>query len=222
MTTSAPAAPCMPAKQASIAAIASLGGLRHGDALAGGEAVGLDDHRRPLGADIVAGGAGAGEAAIGGRGDAGLGAEVLGEALRALEACRCAARPERRDAGGGEVVDQPRDQRRLRPDDDEVDVPRAAEGDHRAVVGDVEADQLGAFRDAGIARRGIEPGEPRRLRELPGKRMLPSARADEEDVHAKSHPAGHGRIPSGTADPPIQWGDGRGQAPAAPASPRRN
>ena len=110
----------------------------------------------------------------------------LGVALRALEPRRFARWPEDGDAGGGEIVDDAGDERRLRPDHDEVDSLLAAEGDDRRMIGDVERDELGAFRDAGIARRGVELPELRRLRELPGQRMLAPAGADEEDVHRSS------------------------------------
>ena len=53
-----------------------------------------------------------------------------------------------------------------------------------SMVGDIEVDALGAFGDAGIARRGEERAELRRLGDLPGQRMLAPAGTDEKDVHA--------------------------------------
>ena len=79
--------------------------LRHDHALAGGEPVGLDDDRRALLAHIGLGGRGGGEALIGGGRDVVRPAQVLGEALGAFELRRRLARPERLDAGGGEIVD---------------------------------------------------------------------------------------------------------------------
>ena len=58
-----------------------------------------------------------------------------------------------------------------------------AEADDGSVVGDVEGDELGDLGDAGIARRGVELGQPRRLGQLPGQRVLAPAGADEEDLH---------------------------------------
>ena len=63
--------------------------------------------------------------------------------VKAFEPSSCAAalaRPEGLDAGGGKIVDEAGDQRRLRADDDEIDRLRPAEGDDRGVVGDVERD----------------------------------------------------------------------------------
>ena len=57
-----------------------------------------------------------------------------------------------------EIVDDAGDQRRLRPDHDEVDLVRLAERDHRRMVGDVERDAFGLPRDAGIARRADRAG----------------------------------------------------------------
>ena len=50
-----------------------------------------------------------------------LAAEILGESFRALEPGRRARRPETRNALVGQIVDDPGDQRRLGPDDHEVD-----------------------------------------------------------------------------------------------------
>src|SRR5690606_542534 len=57
---------------------------RHRYALAGGEAVGLDDDRRALVADIGFRGVGGGESAEGGGRDIVARAEILGEALGAF------------------------------------------------------------------------------------------------------------------------------------------
>ena len=55
---------------------------------------------------------------------------------------------------------------------------RPAEGDDRGVIGEVERDAFGLARDAGIARRAIEPVRQRARRDLPGERVLASAGAD--------------------------------------------
>ena len=123
-----------------------------------------------------------GEAAIGGGRDAGLAAEILGEALRAFELAPRLRRAEDPDAGGSQIVGEPGDQRRLRPDDDEVDRFAPAEGDDRRMVGWIERHAFGDAADAGIARRGVELGQQRRGRQLPGQRMLAAARADEKDT----------------------------------------
>ena len=68
-----------------------------------------------------------GEALIGGGRDAVRAAKILGEALRAFEPRRGAARAEGLDAGRFEIVDDAGAERRLRPDDDEIDGVRPAE-----------------------------------------------------------------------------------------------
>ena len=101
----------------------------------------------------------------------------------------------------------PAHQRRLRADHDEVDLVRLAERDHRRVVGDVERDALGLARDAGVARRAIEPVGERACRDLPGQRVLAPAGAEEEDVHAgastsMARRAGGTRPPTASTGPP--------------------
>ena len=124
-----------------MAASASLARLGDDDALAGGEAVGLDhDRQRLRRRDRPCAAAASREAAVGGGRDAELGAEVLGEALRAFELGRGLGRAEGLDAGRRQVVGEARDQRRLGPDHDEADVVVAAERDDGRVVGDVERD----------------------------------------------------------------------------------
>ena len=76
----------------------------------------------------------------------------------------------------------------FRADHDEIDLVGLAERDHRRVVGDVERHAFGLLRDAGIARRAIEPVGQRARRDLPGQRVLASAGAEEEDVHEETWP----------------------------------
>ena len=60
---------------------------------------------------------------------------------------------------------------------------RPAESDDSTRIGNIEHDQFCAFADARIAGGGVELGEPWRLGNLPGERMLASAGTDEEHVH---------------------------------------
>ncbi len=158
-------------------------GLRHHHALAGGEAVGLDHDRRAARARIGLGRIGGVEALIGGGRDAVFPAQILGEALGAFEPCRGPGRSERLDAGGFQVVDDAGAERRLRPDHHKVDAMFAAKRDHRPMIGEVEADAFGLPRDAGIARRAIEPVGERACRHFPGQRMLAPAGAQQQDIH---------------------------------------
>ena len=92
-----------------------------GDALAGGEPVRLHHDGEVVLHHIGARSVAVGEAAVVGGRDAGLAAEILGEALGAFELRRRFRRAEGADAGGRKIVDEAGDERRLRPDDDEVD-----------------------------------------------------------------------------------------------------
>ena len=68
--------------------------------------------------------------------------------------------------------------------DDEIDRLFLRECDERGVILYGHArDAFGDFRHAGVARHGIELRLPRRLRELPRKRMLASARSDQKYLH---------------------------------------
>ena len=60
---------------------------------------------------------------------------------------------------------------------------RAAECDHRRMVGRIERDQFAFLRDAGIARRAVELVDQRARRDLPGQRMLAAAGTEQENVH---------------------------------------
>ena len=95
-------------------------------ALAGRQAVGLDDDPRAVGverprrrpAPASASGRTRPPRAIA---DAGRGRDLVAERLAALDPGRGRGRPEDRDPGRGERVGDAGRQRRLRPDDDELD-----------------------------------------------------------------------------------------------------
>ena len=138
-------------------------GHRRGDghALAGGETVRLDDDRR---ADLAEVGHRLGKrvaAPVGGRRDAVAGAKILGEAFRPFEPRGCRGRAERTDAGRRQSIDEATDQRRLRPDDNEVDRLRAAGVDDGLVVVDVEREARRHLGDAGVAGRGEQATQQR-------------------------------------------------------------
>ena len=108
------------------------------DAFARRQAIGFDHDRRALGANEGERRLFVAEPVIGGGRNAELAAKILGEAFRAFELRRGAARPETADPCGLEIVDEAGDQRRLGTDDDEADDPRPAEIDSRAVVIEIE------------------------------------------------------------------------------------
>ena len=154
-------------------------------ALAGRQAVGLDDDRQLLRRQIGLGGARIGEAAIGAGGNGELAAQVLGEALRALELRRRLGWAKYLDPGGRQVVDEAGHQRRLGPHHDEADPVVGAEPDDGGVVGHVERHAAGDLGNAGVARRAIELGQQRARRQGPGQRVLTAAGTDEENVHQR-------------------------------------
>ena len=164
-------------------ASATVGG--DDDALAGGQPVGLDDDRRALRGDIGLRRGGVGEAAIGGGRDALAGAEVLHEALRAFERGGRGVGPNAAMPAASSASTRPRDQRRLRPDDDEIDPLAPAERDERRRCRSAAiAHAFGLLGDAGIARRAIEPVDQRRGGDRPAQRVLAPARADDQDPHS--------------------------------------
>src|SRR5260370_18726144 len=115
--------------------------------------------------------------------DGELAAKILGEALRAFEpGCR-PRRPECRYTCCRERVDDAGDERRLRPDDDEIDGIRLAEGEDGGVIGNVEADIRRERCGARIAGRDEQLRQPWALGERPSERMLAPTGTEEEDVH---------------------------------------
>ncbi len=143
----------------------------------------FDHDRRALALHIGARVIGVGEALVGAGGNAELGAQRLGEALGAFELGGDLARPERLDAGGGEIIDDAGRQRRLRPDHHELDRIRLAEVDHRGMVGDIERHAFRLPRDAGIAGRAPEVWSPGGGCDLPRQGMFAAAGTEQENVH---------------------------------------
>ena len=111
-----------------------------------------------------------------------LGHQLLGEELRALEPGGLGAGAEGGDPGLLERVDDPLDQRRLGPDDDEVGLLLARRRDDAFGVlgGDLEA--AGVGRDPGIARSAQHLARLRRARERAHDRVLASPAADDQDL----------------------------------------
>ncbi len=141
----------------------------------------------PCGLHIIFCGGDIGEARIGCGRNIVVAADVLGETLGAFQPRRRLARPECLDPGGFQLVDHAGAERAFRADHDKVHLVGAAEGDQRRVIADVQIDDLGFLRDAGIAGRAIEPLHQRARRHLPGQRMFAPAGAEKEDVHLRPH-----------------------------------
>ena len=117
--------------------------------------------------------------------DARGGHDLLGEGLGSFDPRRLLAGAEDRDAGVAQMVGKARDERRLRTDDDEVDLQLA--GERRAALRRPPAAPDGSRASAAI------PGFPGAqcsasssglLGDLPGERVLATARSDDENPHA--------------------------------------
>jgi len=83
-----------------------------------------------------------------------------------------------------QLVAETRDERRLGPDDDEIDAQLGGERhERRGIVRayGVAARELG---DPGIPRRGMQLHDTRTPDERPRERMLTAARPDEEHLHS--------------------------------------
>ena len=106
----------------------------------------------------------------------------------ALEPSSCATSrvgPEGAMPRAAEEVDEAVDQRRLGPDDDEVDGLALGRRRHGGHVAEPDVEQAGVARDAGVARRAEDLGVLRRAPERADDRVLAPARADDEDRPAR-------------------------------------
>ena len=141
-------------------------------ALAGREAVRLDDAR----------GAGDGEDA--GVRDARGGHDLLGERLGSFDLRRLLAGAEDLDAGVAQMVGKARDERRLRTDDDEVDLQLAGEGQQPFGVLRPHRMAVRKSGHSGVSGRAMQRLQLGATGDLPGERVLATARSDDENPHA--------------------------------------
>ena len=89
-----------------------------------------------------------------------------------------------------ELVDEPGHQRRLGPDDDEVDA-RLRRGGRERDGSPTSASSSSRLRaDAGVAGRADELGLLGRAGERAHERVLAPTGADDEDLHAEASPMG--------------------------------
>ncbi len=157
--------------------------------LPAGETVGLDDDgqaetgKRGQRLRLVR------AADIAGGGDAGLDAQVLGEALGALEPGGRRARPETGMPSARNVSAMPSTSGASGPTTTRPMSVASQKSMTGLVVGQVEVDQPGDLRYPRIARRGEQPRAARRLRQLPGEGMFATAAAQQKDVHGRGFPS---------------------------------
>jgi hypothetical protein len=113
-----------------------------------------------------------------------LAQEVLGEDLAAFELRGRLARPEELEPVRREPIGDPEHERRLRPDDREVDLRLAGVARERLDVVGRDVDAGRDLRERVVARRDEEATRERRGEDRLGQRVLATAGADEEDVQA--------------------------------------
>ncbi len=167
------------------------------DTLAGGEPGALDDEwprRLPYefgrGLEVI----GSDKTAIVSRWYAEPSHHVLGEGLGRLEpggqpAGAETQYPSSRQRGAlGQRIGKAKGERRLRPDDDQVDRLIIREVDDRGDVGGADRNVPSARPGTTIARRDTQPADQGRFGQLPGKRMLAAARSNNQYSHGTSNP----------------------------------
>ena len=128
--------------------------LGEDDALASGQAIGLDDDGGAHPAQIGQGRLQLGEAAVGCGGDAVALEKILGEGLGTLQLSGALAGPEAGQSRGLETIHQSRHQRRLGPNDGQADLLVPGEGQEAVEIlgGD------GHIFDPGLQRRAPVAG----------------------------------------------------------------
>ena len=160
--------------------------LGHGDddALARRESVRLDDDGRTLGFDVGACGGGIRKHFVLRRRDAVLLHEVFGKCLRTLNLRRELRGAECLDSLRRQCVDEAARKRRLRADDDEIDVVLLGKSDDCRIVRRRDLRHaFGDCRHAWITWKRIKLLCLRTILELPCERMLAPAAADDQNLH---------------------------------------
>ena len=131
------------------------------------------------------GGFGVGEALVVGGRDAVALHEGLGEVLRALELRGGLRRPEDRETGFAEAVDDARGERRLGADQREGDVVLAHARDQLADVGERSVFKAGFEGRAGVARGDVDLADAVALKKTPGECVFAAAAANHKKIHGK-------------------------------------
>src|SRR5690606_13319067 len=157
----------------------------HDHALAGGEAIGLDDNGCAHLIDVGQGLVDVGEVAIGSGRDFMPGEKILGEGLRAFQLRRALARTEAGQLALGEVVANAGYQRRFRADDGQRHAFRLGKVRQRGKVHHIDGHILDPVVDrrARIARRYKDLIHTRTLRALPRNGVLTPTTTYHQNFH---------------------------------------
>ena len=107
-----------------------------------------------------------------------LGAEFLGEGFRALKLCRRLGRPEGFDPGRRQIIHQPRNQWRFRPNHHKADAFVTAKRNHIGRARDIQQNIGATLCGAGITGRDKQGFQQRALFKFPSQRVLPPAGTD--------------------------------------------
>ena len=105
-------------------------------------------------------------------------------------------RPEAAHARRGHGIGQAGDERRLRPDHDELDARVACRGGERGRVVGGRVERARVAPDPRVARRAQHLGRLRGAQQRADERVLPAARADDEDPHTAPMKSSIGIAPS--------------------------
>src|SRR5207244_6905376 len=108
------------------------------------------------------------------------------EALRALDPSRASAWAKDGDPRVPELIREARHERRLRADDNEVDLMLAAEPEQPLAVLGPNGMTRADLGDSGVSRRRVQLVAVFALGQFPGKRVLAPARPHDQDLPAPS------------------------------------
>jgi hypothetical protein len=159
--------------------------LRHHHTLAGGQAVVLDDVRRREPGEVSVEVGRVVDGHRGGGGDAGGGHDLLGEGLGPLDPGRGRAGAEAGEPGGAHRVGDPRHERDLRPDHDQVGPPGPRTVGDGVGVAQVQPVPLGDGGGTGVAGSAGQRRDRGVLGEGEDDGVLPSTGADDQNAHGR-------------------------------------
>ena len=187
ITTRAPASPnCRSSIDARIAASASRASRGDDDAFPGGQPVGLDDNRQ---AQLAVGNhrdrlrRGVAHA-VPSRWNAVARHERFRERLAAFEARSRLRRAENPVPGRAKSIHDPEIERKLGPDDGQLDPLALDEGQQPLEIVHANRHDARVARDARVSRRARQRGAIRGAPERSHQRVLAPAGSDDEDPHA--------------------------------------